>query len=64
MSGPGKPGLDLVGMSEWSLISDNTEDVPLVESVYLVFTRMPCERYCRRLRSLFVVFVLRMYFER
>ena len=28
------------------------EDVPLVEFVYLVFTRMPGESYCRRLRSL------------
>ena len=28
------------------------EDVPLVEFVYLVFTRMPCESYRRQLRSL------------
>ena len=28
------------------------EDVPLVEFMYLVFTRMPCESYRRRLRSL------------
>ena len=28
------------------------EDVPLVEVMYLVFTRMPGESYCRRLRSL------------
>ena len=28
------------------------EDVPLVELMYLVFTCMPGERYCRRLRSL------------
>ena len=30
----------------------NTEDVPLVEFMYLVFTRMPGESYRRRLRSL------------
>ena len=29
-----------------------TVDVPLVEFMYLVFTRMPGESYCRRLRSL------------
>ena len=28
------------------------EDVPLVEFMYLVFTRMPGESYSRRLRSL------------
>ena len=28
------------------------EDVPLVEFMYLVFTRMPGESYCRRLWSL------------
>ena len=28
------------------------EDVPLVEFMYLVFTRMPGESYRRRLRSL------------
>ena len=28
------------------------EDVPLVEFMYLVFTRMPGESYLRRLRSL------------
>ena len=28
------------------------EEVPLVEFMYLVFTRMPCESYRRRLRSL------------
>ena len=28
------------------------EDVPLVEFMYLVFTHMPGERYCRQLRSL------------
>ena len=28
------------------------EDVPLVEFMYLVFTGMPGESYCRRLRSL------------
>ena len=27
-------------------------NVPLVELIYLVFTRMPGESYCRRLRSL------------
>ena len=31
------------------------EDVPLVEFMYLVFTRMPGESYLRRLRSFFVV---------
>ena len=36
------------------------EDVPLVEFMYLVFTHMPGESYCRRLRSLpFVVLTLR-----
>ena len=30
----------------------NYEDVPLVEFMYLVFTRMPGESYLRRLRSL------------
>ena len=28
------------------------EDIPLVEFMYLAFTRMPGERYIRRLRSL------------
>ena len=28
------------------------EDVPLVEFMYFVFTRMPCESYRKRLRSL------------
>ena len=28
------------------------EDVPLVEFMYLVFTRMPAESYRRRLRSM------------
>ena len=28
------------------------EDAPLVEFMYLVFTRMPGESYCRQLRSL------------
>ena len=28
------------------------EDVPLVEFMYLVFTRMPGKSYCRRLRFL------------
>ena len=36
-------------------ISGKEKDVPLVEFVYLVFTRMPGERYRRRL--MFVVFV-------
>ena len=31
---------------------ENFEDVPLVEFMYLVFTRMPGESYRRRLRSL------------
>ena len=31
---------------------DPVENVPLVEFMYLVFTRMPCESYRRRLRSL------------
>ena len=31
---------------------EKNEDVPLVEFMYLVFTRMPCESYRRRLRSL------------
>ena len=30
------------------------EDVPLVEFMYLVFTRMPGESYRRRLGSLFL----------
>ena len=48
--GPGMPGLDWLSwnvaawLSEWSLISDNIEDIPLVEFVYLAFTRMACER--------------------
>ena len=32
--------------------NDETEDVPLVEFMYRVFTRMPGESYRRRLRSL------------
>ena len=28
------------------------EDVPLVEFMYFIFTRMPGDSYCRRLRSL------------
>ena len=37
------------------------EDVPLVEFMYLVFTRMPGESYCRRLRSsvLYLCYVFR-----
>ena len=31
---------------------ERTKDAPLVEFMYLVFTRMPGESYCRRLRSL------------
>ena len=31
---------------------EKNEDVPLVEFMYLVFTRMPGESYRRRLRSL------------
>ena len=37
------------------------EDVPLVESSYLVFTRMPGESYRRRLRSFSTCVT---YFER
>ena len=29
-----------------------SKDVLLVAFMYLLFTRMPCESYCRRLRSL------------
>ena len=32
-----------------------SEDVPLVEFIYLVFARMPGESYCRRFRSLLLV---------
>ena len=39
------------------LFRNSLEDVPLVEFMYLVFTRMPGESYRRRLRSV-VVFVL------
>ena len=34
------------------LVGILSEDVPLVEFMYLVFTRMPGESYRRRLRSL------------
>ena len=34
------------------LIQEKNEDVSLVEFMYLVFTGMPGESYCRRLRSL------------
>ena len=34
------------------ILVHHPEDVPLVEFTYLVFTRMPCESYRRRLRSL------------
>ena len=34
--------------------NNKEEDVPLVEFMYLVFTRMPGESYRRRLRSLFL----------
>ena len=33
------------------LLEDVSEDVPLVEFMYLVFTHMPGESYCRWLRS-------------
>ena len=36
------------------------EDVPLVEFMYLVFTRMPDESYCMRLGSLLFVLVGRL----
>ena len=29
-----------------------SEDLPLVDFVYFIFTRMPDESYCRRLRSM------------
>ena len=35
-----------------SLLPHKSEDVPLVEFMYLVFTRMPDESYHRQLRSL------------
>ena len=36
------------------------KDVPLVEFMYIVFTCMPSESYCRQLRSLlFVLCILR-----
>ena len=38
-------------------LAELSEDVTLVEFMYLVFTRMPGESYRGRLRSLFVVFV-------
>ena len=34
-----------------------SEDAPLVEFMYLVFTRMPGESYSRRVRSLLFVLV-------
>ena len=42
-------------IDDQTLASDlilSLEDIPLVEFMYLVFTRMPCESYSRRLRSL------------
>ena len=35
-----------------SLLPHKSEDAPLVEFMYLVFTRMPGESYHRQLRSL------------
>ena len=35
----------------WYRISNQVEDIPLVEFMSLAFTRMPGESYCRRLRS-------------
>ena len=40
------------------------EDVPLVEFMYLVFTRIPGDSYCRRLRSLLLYFCYVSSFER
>ena len=37
------------------------EDVPLVEFMYLVLTRMPAESYCTRLRSLLLCFRALIY---
>ena len=42
-------------MTHWQ-----SKDAPLVEFMYLVFTRMPGDSYRRRLRSLLFVFVLRI----
>ena len=44
----------------WSF-SGYTEDVPLVELLYLVFTRMPGESYRRRLGSLLLYLVLYIF---
>ena len=43
---------------DWGLIGMRvyTEDIPLVELMYFVFTRMPGESYRRRLRSLLLCF--------
>ena len=38
--------------TETNLKQKEAKDVPLVEFMYLVFTRMPGESYRRRLRSL------------
>ena len=35
-----------------SIRGKSSEDVPLVELMYLVFTHMPSESYCRQLRTL------------
>ena len=40
----------------FTTLSRGTEDVPLVEFMYPVFTRMPDENYRRRLRSLLFYF--------
>ena len=43
--GGGGEGFDIPGETT------SNEDVPLVEFMYLVFTCMPGESYCRQLRS-------------
>ena len=45
------PPLSFVHLLGWSVIPSG-EDAPLVEFLYLVFTRMPGDSYRRRLRSL------------
>ena len=39
-------------------VTSVTEDVPLMEFMYLVFTCMPAESYHRRLRSLLLCYVV------
>ena len=41
--------LSLIFLLALAYLSIYLEDVPLVEFMYLVFTRMPCESYRRRL---------------